>query len=197
MVKFLKRFRLSTLVVISFALLSGCSSPQRVVLTPEKVIHARLNGNPSIGLLVISDERKGLMWYRTATDFLTQRLKNVPATGFHEVWQVSVSPDDKYLAVISVGEGHPIIEVFHLGEVLISSHSTEENSVNSLLTIDPYPGYVWILGWRAPSVLRVASDMPLERLDKSERRVPIQDIESEVERRKYLWDISMDTIQRE
>lgn len=185
---------ISALILIS-ALLAGCSSTHRVVMTAENVIHTRLNERPDMGLLVISDERKGQAWYETEEGYEVRSIKNVPQTCLQEVWQVSVSPDDNLLAVVSVGEGHPVLEIFSLNEVFSIRDGWEDEAVEPLLTIDPYPGWVSIDGWESPTVLEVTSDMPLNRLDKSERRV--RGVFSDDPERRYFWNIETDVILRE
>jgi len=145
--------------------------------------------------LVISDNRKGQAWYVTEAGYRIRSLENVPETCLYNVRQAFASPDDKYLAVVSVGEGHPVLEIFPLDQVLNPRDDEEDYFVEPLLAIDPFPGWVWIAGWQAPTVLRISSDMPLQRLDRSKRRVRDGVLYLEDEN-SYLWDVGIDAIER-
>lgn len=75
----------------------------------------------------------------------------------HDVVELLPSPDRAWIAVVSVGEGHPVLEVVDLQALLAGG------SYRSCKTIDPYPGTITVSRWTAESLL-VASDMPLSRL---------------------------------
>jgi len=82
-----------------------------------------------------------------------------------EVNQLMASPDGKYLAVCSVGEGHPMIEIIDLNTLCT------EGKFNTLQFIDPYPGTASIGKWNG-SKLVLLSDMPLTRRNPEDGRVP-------------------------
>jgi hypothetical protein len=144
--------------------------------------------------MVISDDRKGQMWYRTKEKWLVESLKNVPETNLQSVHHLSVSPDDKMLAIVSVGEGHPYLEVFDLGDILANRDDEEDRMIKPLRKIDPYPGYISVVGWKGDKLI-VSSDMPLDRLDKKERRAPGPDPMPEPKR--FVWHVATDTITEE
>ena len=99
----------------------------------------------------------------------------------NEVADLSVSPDRRWLAVISVGEGHPILEVIDL-QVLASAHE-----YRALASVNPYPGTVNLAGWTAHS-LRVSSEMPLSEL-------PVADaaIEDFMSSSPQVYELDLDT----
>lgn len=68
----------------------------------------------------------------------------------------------------------------------------EDEMISPVLTVDPYPGTIWIKGWQNETQLRIDSDMPLNLLDRKLRRVFSED--AGVETREYLWDVLSDTI---
>lgn len=70
---------------------------------------------------------------------------------------LSVSPDRRWLAVVSVGEGHPFLEVVDLQALLAGQ------GYKALTTINPYPGTINLEGWTGTALL-VTSDMPLPDL---------------------------------
>jgi len=78
---------------------------------------------------------------------------------------IKAAPDGKYAAVLSVGEGHPILEVIDLPKLL------QEKTYTVLHKIDPYPGVIEIRSWNGVR-LQVSSDMLLTYRDKTDGRVP-------------------------
>ncbi|MEP7008765.1 MAG: hypothetical protein ABJC13_00430 [Acidobacteriota bacterium] len=78
-------------------------------------------------------------------------------TALSEVGEISVSPDRKWLAVVSVGEGHPMLEVVDL------LRFTEVHVYEPLTTVNPYPGTINLAGWETHTLL-VSSEMPLDLL---------------------------------
>lgn len=186
-----KKF-LFLILSILHIILNGCHLGHNVVLTAENVIFDHLNKDSSIGVLVISDERNGQTWYKTIKNWRVETIKNIPETSLHNVWQVEISPQDEYMAVLSEGEGHPIVEIFEIKKIFSQRDGLEDEMISSTLSVDPYPGTIWIRGWKSDTLLLIDSDMPLNFLDKKERRVPLRDPGSETQ--EFLWDVSSDTI---
>lgn len=183
-----------SILLILFFISYGCHSGHNVVLTAENVVSDHLNTDASVGLMVISDERKGQAWYKTQKTGRVETIKNIPETALHNVWQVEISPKDEYIAVLSEGEGHPIVEIFELKKILMQRDGLEDEMIPPVLTVDPYPGTIWMKGWQSDTLLLIDSDVPLTFLDKNERRVPLQDMGLETQ--TFLWDISTDIIIR-
>lgn len=75
-------------------------------------------------------------------------------SALRQVVAVSASPDRKWLAVLSVGEGHPMLEVVAL-DALIG-----QREYRVMTTINPYPGTIGLADWQ-DGELRIVSDMPL------------------------------------
>lgn len=67
---------------------------------------------------------------------------------------VSVSPTNRKLAVISVGEGHPVLEVVSVPQL------SEGGEYDVELFINPYPGGIWIEGWDGDKLI-LGTDVPL------------------------------------
>ena len=173
--------------------LSGCRTVPRAALPFRNIQTVRLNMRSAVGIMVISDERKGQTWYKTDDEWGVTSLQNVPKAGLHSVQKLSVSPDDKMLAVVTVGEGHPYLEVFDLTAILSTRDGDTDISVTPLQAIDPYPGGIIVLGWKGEELL-VSSDMPLHQLDKAERRAPALDpMPGESQ---YSWHVATDTIRQ-
>lgn len=189
----MKTFWLLILAIV-LLIITGCNLRHNVVLTAENVVFDHLNKDPSIGIMVISDEREGQKWYKTIKDWRVETIQNIPETYLYKVWQVEISPQDEYMAVLSEGEGHPLVEIFEIEKILMRRDDLEDEMISPILTVDPYPGTIWIKGWKHGTQLILDSDMPLTRLNKKKRRVPLQD--PELESQTFLWDVLSDTITR-
>jgi hypothetical protein len=179
-----------SLAMITF--ISGCSSQESVTLSAENIFFDHLKGDLSTGIFVISDERKGPVWYKTRKKLRLEALKNIPDTSFQNVWQIKISLEDGFIAVLSEGEGHPVVEVFRLGDILSHRDGWEDEPVGAILSIDPYPGTIRIKGWKSDTLLSIYSDVLLTEMDKKERRVPSQDPSNKT--REFIWDVLTDTI---
>lgn len=120
----------------------------------------------SVTLCVINTRNEGPQWF----------LLNTESTGMNEqlgsisgslglINSIKASPDGQYLAVISVGEGHPILEVIDLPQLL------QTKSYRALQSIDPYPGFVEIQEWKG-NQLYIKSDVLLTERDRQTREIP-------------------------
>jgi hypothetical protein len=147
-------FRHTAAGLVLTCVLCGCRGPvaQGTVPLPD-----------GSTLRVAGSEREGARWQ------LLQRgrwreLPPPPVSLFPV--QVASSPDGRFLAVLSVGEGHPVLDLLLLSRVLEGTHGER-----SLRTLDPYPGSIELLGWVGHR-LRVASDRPLVRCCDASGRIP-------------------------
>jgi hypothetical protein len=118
-------------------------------------------------LLAIDTENEGTNWYIVDPCGPVLVLPSPPLSMGH-VRGISASPDGKLLAVISAGEGHPMLDVLDLPSFLDG-----DSKKAPLLTIDPFPGVIMISipTWDGGS-LRVWSDRPINRISKETGRVP-------------------------
>lgn len=184
-------FLFTAFLLLHFTL-DACHLKPDCIPTAENVVYRHLNKDSSVGVLVISDERKGQTWYRVHSRWRVETIKNIPETSLYKVWQVEISPQDDYMAVLSEEEGHPVVEIFEISRILMQRDGLEDEMISPVLTVDPYPGTIWIKGWQNETQLRIDSDMPLNLLDRKLRRVFSED--AGVETREYLWDVLSDTI---
>ncbi len=79
-----------------------------------------------------------------------RRLEIVP-NSMSIVSEFIVSPLQQYVAINSVGEGHPIIDFIELKNLL------DDKEPNILMSINPYPGVVNMVGWVGERLL-ITSD---------------------------------------
>ncbi len=140
-----------------------------VLSTPLRYIH-RLNKpvETNSALCVINTSNEGPQWFLLNADYGSSNIRiGSISTVLMLIADINASPDGKFLAVISVGEGHPILEVVNLPLLL------QEKQYNVLYEIDPYPGVIEIRTWEG-GWLHVGSDVLLTHRDRSTGRVPAE-----------------------
>ena len=145
------------LVGLSLAL-GGCRGmgPSPAPSAPG-AIQAALPGLPQDRWLRVGgSEQEGARWFLEEGTRLRE-LPPPPVALFP--YELAVSPDGRDLAVVSAGEGHPVLEVLSLERVLDGTHGD-----HPLWSFDPYPGSLELAGWAGAS-LRVRSDRPLDTCD--------------------------------
>ncbi|TAN49474.1 MAG: hypothetical protein EPN21_11680 [Methylococcaceae bacterium] len=118
----------------------------------REVVKARISPRCTVEADVRRDEREAC-WRLVCGSGRPARL-GCDLTAMHQIVSLSASPDRRHLAVISVGEGHPILELVDL-PVLLKQHR-----YSALCTVNPFPGTLDAGGWSASGVL-IDSDVPL------------------------------------
>lgn len=132
----------------------------------ERISSTHNNGSPlntDLFLLVINTENNDPQWF-IMSRYHARHLKNPPET-LHCVDSLKVSPGGEYCAVLSVGEGHPLVKLFSLAGILADKRG------EPLFKIDPYPGSVRLVGWKG-DLLYIKSDMLLTHRTAEYDRVP-------------------------
>lgn len=173
--------------------IGGCAGSDLHSLSGENLRTVRFQTEPETLLFVLNDGREGPVWGMRDEFGKIALLKNIPDVALFEVDQLSISPGDEYLAVLSVGEGHPYLEVFRLEELIGSRDSNWDVTVEPIGSIDPYRGSISIVGWRKTQLV-VQSDVPLHRLDKTKRRVDV--LHREEKCQTFTWSPDTDEIVR-
>ena len=172
------------------------AKPEHPILFLDNAKRVRLNTRPDCFILTVTREYEPPLWFFQDESGALNDFANNPIIGLRQIAELSISPDDKYLAVISRGELHPVLQIFGLPDLLSSMSASSRQLGASIATIDPYPGEIGLTGWRG-SKLGVTSNMPLDKLDRRTRRVPSELLAEEVDFRvirPFLWDIHADTI---
>ena len=104
--------------------------------------------------VITTGEEAGAYWFLLDGGYYNNKLLGTGLSAFHLVSQIKASPDKKYLAVLSVGEGHPEIEVIDLQELL------KNKRYKVLQDIDPYPGGLAMEKWEKGKLI-ISCDVPL------------------------------------
>lgn len=86
----------------------------------------------------------------------------------HQIDSVSIAPNRKYIAVLSVGEGHPVLEIAALAPLLKSGKFAAQCEVN------PYPGTILPSTWSNGKLI-VQTDIDLTLKDIEQRATSISE----------------------
>jgi len=159
--------------------LTACRGPQIA-----GSLTVRLPGRRTLD--ISGSEREGAQWLLRQGD-RARPLPPPPVTLFPTA--TLPSPDGRYLAVLSVGEGHPVLDILDLDRVVQGTHGDR-----SLFFVDPYPGSIELLSWEG-SRLKVASDRPLAAGLDASGRAPGVDVSPEPSR--YWIDMATGEIRPE
>lgn len=129
-------------------------------------------------LLVINLANRSSHWY-VVGGVGGNRMLGTDFAGFQFIAELAASSDYQYLAVVSVGEGHPLLEIIDLPLWL------EQGVYQVLHELNPYPGNFELQGWQGHT-LQFAStgelDYPL-----SPESSNIEPLEQPIQ---YLFDIT-------
>ena len=112
-------------------------------------------------LVIINTQNYSPEWY-IFRPYEIYKIENAPEQ-FMLVSEVAISENANYLAYISVGEGHPILEIVDFVNL---KNNNFDKEIKSLLAINPYPGYISVTNKFLNGVLVVESDMSLGKLNE-------------------------------
>jgi hypothetical protein len=99
-------------------------------------------------LCVLNLSEDEAQWFILKEARLSERIPVAPQS-LSTVDDFQISPTQSFLAIVSVGEGHPILDVVDLKRLL------EHKIVKSLLSINPYPGLIHIEKWQKEQLIVV------------------------------------------
>ena len=107
-----------------------------------------------------------------------------------QIQDVLISPGKDLILVISVGEGHPWINVYRISDWL-ESLPPGNNGVEPFRSMDPYP-FDWTdVAWIGPDEVKFRSAGDYARLDRDARR-PGGDTDAPI--KSWLWNTSTDEV---
>lgn len=139
----------------------------------DPVLRAELSPRCALEVDIRNDERPAC-WRVDCVDAAPRTL-GCDATALHQVADVRVAPGQQWMAVISVGEGHPMLEVVALSDWIAGQ------PYRAQCTINPYPGTIHAERWD-DGRLGLASDVDLRIEDSGLRADGIGD------ERRYALD---------
>lgn len=133
-------------------LILAASADAALADASDPTIRAELSPRCALEVDVRKDEQSAC-WRVDCVDAAPRELA-CDTTALHQVVDVQIAPDQQWMAVTSVGEGHPMLELVALTEFLAGK------PYRALCTVNPYPGTVYFDRWEAGK-LRVVSDVDL------------------------------------
>jgi hypothetical protein len=136
------------------ALLAVAASFPVVAPQASEPLCEGLPNRAGVTLCVTNVDGEEPAWTLRTASGRARQIKT-PKASLSHVAELRVSPSGRYAAVVSVGEGHPILDLFDLHAVL------DDDAPEPLATVNPYPGMVSIREWTG-DLLVVESDMPLD-----------------------------------
>jgi len=151
--------------VFWLALICVCFSVQASAQTatiPAGILFETLPGSgTTVG--VVNTSNAGPQWFLLKGDG-NQHIGSI-SPGFNIIANLKSSENGQYLAVLSVGEGHPVIDVIDANQLL------SKKTYQIVQHLDPYPGTILLDAWKG-MILQVKSDMLLTERDQKTGRVP-------------------------
>jgi hypothetical protein len=130
-----------------------------------------------------STSSQSQLWTMASADGTRRKVADW-LTAMGEIDTVLISPDGASVATVSVGEGHPVLEVFDL-EALAAGQR------DPLLCVDPYPGTIHLVKWDRNG-LWFQSEMDLTRLNQAGRAVNQDPAEPEGPMASFRWQPGLD-----
>lgn len=119
-----------------------------------EVLRAELSARCAIEVDIRRDEQPAC-WRLDCVD-QTPRELGCDLTSMHQVAGLNPDASGEWLAVLSVGEGHPFVEVVPLPPWLEQGHYLAQ------CTINPYPGTIDVEAWK-DGQLWLRSDVDLQQ----------------------------------
>lgn len=119
-------------------------------------------------LCIVNTEEGETEWFVLAPSG-NRKIPESPSSLAY-VSEIKPSLDNRFLAIISVGEGHPILDIIDLPKLLT------ENEPRTITTVNPYPGTINVERWSGNRLI-VKSDALLTRKVKEEHFLTFQEQE--------------------
>ena len=130
----------------------SAASPQRL----------RADISPQCALEIdVRTDARAACWRLKCSSKRTRKL-GCDFSAMHQIDSVFIAPDRKYIAVLSVGEGHPILEIAALAPLLKSGKFAP------ICEVDPYPGTILPSIWSNGKLI-VQTDVDLALKDIEQR----------------------------
>lgn len=154
--------RITTAIIVLLTSTWAISNEITIESLQERGVLVHPIGNDELLCVINTHSEDGARWFLLQGRHHNSEIgSNLSA--LHDVYQLMASPNYKYLAILSAGEGHPLIEIIELQTL------RDQKKYTILHEIDPYPGTVWISAWENQRLI-VESDVPLT-LRKKDGRV--------------------------
>jgi hypothetical protein len=153
--------------VLITGLMTGLSGQ---LIAADGVLTAKVSKSCTLHIDVRRDARPACWRLQCQDQAKTKSVRKLGCdlSALHQISEVLVAPAGDYLAVASVGEGHPILEIALLKPLIAKGKFTAKCELN------PYPGTIAPSGWRGRWLL-FKSDVDLALKDTEQRANSIAD----------------------
>ena len=153
-------------ITVIFVLIAICAFTREITQKDlqDKGVLLQSIGDEELLCVINTGNENGAYWF-ILKDMGRGRELGSNLSCLYQVDHILPSPDNRYLAVLSVGEGHPMVEVIDLEKLRLHSKYAV------LQTIDPYPGIVSIDRWDGAHLI-VNSNAPLTQRKEDGRVDP-------------------------
>ena len=147
--------KIKIISIVIFVLIGHCAFTGEITQKDlqDKGVLLHSIGNEELLCVINTEDENGAYWFILKNMGRSREIGS-GLSCLHLVDHILPSPDNRYLAVLSVGEGHPIAEVIDLEKLRLQSKYVVVQE------IDPYPGTVSIERWDG-AYLIVNSNVPL------------------------------------
>ena len=161
-----RQARSKIIIAVIFVLIAHCVFTRGITekILQDKGVLLQTIGNEELLCVINTEDENGAHWF-ILKDMGRSREIGSNLSCLYQVHQILPSPDYRYLVVLSVGEGHPMVEVIDLEKLRLQSKYVV------LQTIDPYPGTVSIDRWEGAHLI-VYSNVPLTQRKEDGRVDP-------------------------
>lgn len=148
------------------------------------------------------DQGRGAYWGTLDEIGWIRFYESGPRTSLFQVSLIAISDDDRFLAVETTGEGHPVLDVFELQDWLhYAPRGMDRDAppVEPIATLNPYPFSLKSIGWRDNHFV-IQSHGRLDEIRERRRTGRTQYSDEELESNEshvFLWNVESDQIQVE
>lgn len=164
----------------------------------ENVYVDELHDQPNTFVFAVNrdarDQGRGASWGTIEQHGWIRIYEKGPRASLFQVSYISISENDKYLAVVTSGEGHPVLDIFELQRWLIFSPrggDRDSPPLDPVRSLNSYPFSFSPKGWRENEFV-LESSGPLNELEQRRRSGATNIVDDEIESEEahvFVWNI--------
>jgi len=168
----------------SFSVFAQSTDTEKLASWNENVTLAGQQYQLTVSVFQKTEEGQTVdLWSEWLIDSANGQEKlNCDPSSMLQVSEIKASSDGRFLAIVSVGEGHPILDIVDLAALI-----TRQQCKN-IWTINPYPSYITIEKWVGNKLIVNSGSLLTHKVDD---QFPIEFFDSE----KFSLDLQTQTIE--
>ncbi|HNT99438.1 MAG TPA: LpqB family beta-propeller domain-containing protein [Acidobacteriota bacterium] len=144
---------------------------------------------PCRALAVVACEEGDVLGWVDAAENL--RLVRAETDVLAQIQSVAIAPDGARAAIVSVGEGHPVVTVYRVADLVTGGGRAGER-LPAEKTVDPYPLAIEDVRWIESDTIEFCSAIDFIRFDRESRRGGYDESRSEPPMRTWRWRLRDD-----